>query len=227
MIRTKMNELILASGACVLAGIMTTVHPCPLTTNIASVSLLTGWSARHRNTSLTLFFFISGYLFSYLTIAILLSSGALSIPRISYVLQIMVNYFLGPFLVLIGMLQTDLLNLNRFYKGRILLFIRSRNWSGIHAFPLGSMIALSFCPATAAIFFGILVPLSVDHDQNILFPLLYALGASLPLIAVSALMSQGVSLGKNPTLRKYLPRFSGWILIIIGIILSIQSIYLV
>ncbi len=222
-----MNELILAAGACVLAGIMTTVHPCPLTTNIASVSLLTGWSASRRNTGLTLFFFICGYLFSYLIIAILLSSGVLSIPRISYLLQIMVNYFLGPVLVLIGMLLADLLNLDRFYKGRILLFIHSRNWSGLHAFPLGSLIALSFCPATAAIFFGILVPLSVDHEKNILFPLLYALGASLPLIAISALMSQGVSLSKNPALLKYLPRFSGWILIIIGVILSIQRIYLV
>ncbi|MCH7658874.1 MAG: hypothetical protein IIB05_11230 [Bacteroidetes bacterium] len=222
-----MNELILASGACFLAGIMSTIHPCPLTTNIASVSMLTGWSVRRRNTGLTLFFFICGYLFSYLIIAILLSSGALSVPRISYILQIMVNYFLGPVLVLIGMLLSDLLNLNRLYKGRILSFIRSRNWSGFYAFPFGSMIALSFCPATAAIFFGILVPLSVDHDKNILFPLLYALGASLPLIAISALMNQGFSLRKNPALGKYLPRFSGWILIIIGIFLSIQRIYLV
>jgi cytochrome c biogenesis protein CcdA len=222
-----MNELILASGACVLAGIMTTIHPCPLTTNIASLSLLTGWSARRKNTGLTLFFFICGYLFSFLIIALLLSRGALTIPRISYVFQIIVNYFLGPLLVLIGMLLADLLNLNRLYKGRILLFISSRNWSGIPAFPFGSMIALSFCPATAAIFFGILIPLSVDHEQNILFPILYALGASLPLIAVSALMSQGISLRKNPALRKYLPRFSGWILIIIGIILSIQRIYLI
>jgi cytochrome c-type biogenesis protein len=222
-----MEELILTSGACILAGIMTTIHPCPLTTNIASVSMLTGWSSRRRNTGLTLFFFICGYLFSYLMIAILLSSGALTIPRISYVLQIIVNYFLGPILVLIGMLLADFLNLNRFYKGRILVFIRSRNWSGFYAFPFGSMIALSFCPATAAIFFGILIPLSVDHEKNILFPLLYAVGASLPLIAVSALMSQGVNINKNPVLRKYLPRFSGWILIIIGIILSLQRIYLI
>ena len=91
-----MSEVILASGACVLAGIMTTVHPCPLTTNIASVSLLTGWPARRSNKGLTLFFFICGYLFSYMVIAVLLSSGALSIPRISYALQVLVNYFLGP-----------------------------------------------------------------------------------------------------------------------------------
>lgn len=222
-----MSEIIIASGACVLAGIMTTFHPCPLTTNIASVSMLIGWSARRRNRGLTLFFFICGYLFSYLIIAMLLSSGALSIPRISYVLQIMVKTFLGPVLILIGMLLADMLNLNRLYKGQILTYIRSRNWSGLSAFPFGAMIALSFCPATAAIFFGILVPLSVDHDKTFLFPLLYALGASIPLITISALMNQGVRLSKNPRLVKYLPKFSGWILIIIGIILSVQRIYLV
>lgn len=222
-----MSELILASGACLLAGIMTTVHPCPMTTNIASVSMLIGWSARQRNNGLTLFYFICGYLFSYLIIAMLLSSGALSIPRISYVLQVGFNFFIGPLLVLIGMLLADFMNLNRLYKGKILTNIRSRNWSGLPAFPFGSMIALSFCPATAAIFFGILVPLSVDHDKTFLFPLLYALGASIPLITIAALMHRGVMLRKNTLLVKYLPKISGWILIILGIVLSVQRIYLV
>ena len=222
-----MNEFMMASGACVLAGIMTTFHPCPLTTNIASVSMLIGWSARGRKRALTLFLFILGYLFTYLIIAMLLSSGALSVPSISYLLQVTINYFIGPALVLVGMLLADLMNLNRIYKGRILFYIRSWNWSGFYAFPFGAMIALSFCPATAAIFFGILVPLSVNHDQHILFPLLYALGASIPLITISALMNQGVRLSKNPLLVKYLPKVSGWILIVIGIILSVQRIYLV
>ena len=221
-----MSDIIIASGVCVLAGMMTTFHPCPLTTNIASVSMLIAWSARRRNKGLTLIFFICGYLFSYLLIAMLLSSGALSVPRISYVMQTIVNYFIGPVLVLIGMLLTDLMNLNRFYKGQILTYIRSRNWSGLSAFPFGAMMALSFCPATAAIFFGILVPLSVDHDKTFLFPLLYALGASIPLITISALLNKGVRLSKNPRLTIYLPKISGWILIILGIILSVQRIYL-
>jgi len=217
----------MASGACMLAGIMTTLHPCPLTTNIASVSMLIGWSARGRNRGSALFLFILGYLFTYLIIAMVLSSGALSFPRISYLLQVTINYFMGPALVLFGMLLADLMNLNRTYKGRILLYIRSFNWSGFYAFPFGAIIALSFCPATAAIFFGILVPLSVNHDQRILFPLLYAFGASIPLISISSLMNQGVRLSKNTFLVKYLPKVSGWILILIGIILSIKRIYLV
>ena len=130
-----MNEFMMASRACVLAGIMTTFHPCPLTTNIASVSMLIGWSARGRNRGLTMSLFILGYLFTYLIIAMLLSSGALSVPRISYLLQVTINYFMGPALVLVGMLLADLMNLNRIYKGRILFSIRSWNWSGFYAFP--------------------------------------------------------------------------------------------
>lgn len=206
---------------------MTTFHPCPLTTNIASVSMLIGWSARGRNRSLTLFLFILGYLCTYLVIAMVVSSGVSSVPRISYLLQVTINYFIGPVLVLVGMLLADLLNLNRIYKGRILLYIRSMNWSGFYAFPFGAMIGLSFCPATAAIFFGILIPLAVNHDQQILFPLLYAMGASLSLITISAFMNKGVRLSKNSRVVKYLPRVSGWILILIGIILSVQRIYLV
>jgi cytochrome c biogenesis protein CcdA len=189
--------------------------------------MLIGWSAREKKRGPTLSLFILGYLFTYLIIAVVLSSGALSIPRISYLLQVTINYFMGPALILIGMLLADLMNLNRIYKGRILLYIRSANWTGFYAFPFGAMIALSFCPATAAIFFGILVPLSINYDQHFLFPLLYALGASIPLITISALMNRGVSLSKNTFLVKYLPKISGWILIIIGIILSVQRIYLI
>ncbi len=220
-----MNEFLVVAGSCILAGVLTTFHPCPITTNIASVSMLIGSSSRGRR-GFTLFFFIAGYLCSYLVLAFLLSSGSLSIAAISNILQVMVNYFMGPILVLTGMLMADLLNLNRLYLGRILSHVRTMNWTGISAFPFGLMIALSFCPATASIFFGILVPLSVDYNQRILFPLLYAGGASVSLITISALMIRGVNLSKNSFILKYLPKISGWILILIGIILSVQRIYL-
>jgi len=188
--------------------------------------MLIGSSSRGRRRGFTLFYFIAGYLCSYLILAILLSSGSLSIPRISNILQVLVNYFMGPILILTGMLMADLLNLNRLYRGRILSHMRSMNWTGISAFPFGLLIALSFCPATASMFFGILVPLSVDYDQRILFPLLYAAGASVSLITISALMIRGIHLTKNSFIVKYLPTISGWMLILIGIILSVLRIYL-
>jgi cytochrome c-type biogenesis protein len=221
-----MNEFIVAAGGCLLAGVMTTLHPCPVTTNMASISLLIGWTTKGRRRGLTLFSFVTGYLLSYLLLAILLSSGSISIPRISNLLQVLVHLFMGPSLILIGMLLADLLNLNRLYHGRILSRIRSENWSGISAFPFGFIVALSFCPATAVIFFGILVPLAVDHHQRILFPVIYAVGASAPLITISALMIRGVHLSRNSFLIRNLPTISGWILIGVGVVLTIQRIYL-
>ena len=221
-----MTEFLIASVSCFVAGILTTFHPCPVTTNVAAVTMLTGWSATGGRRRLTLAFFILGYMTSYLVLAILLSSGALLAPRINYFMQVLTNLFMGPAFILFGMLLADLLNLNRLYKGRILSGIRSMDWSGFSAFPFGIMIALSFCPATAAIFFGILLPMAVDHDQRILFPLFYAIGASVPLITVGALVSRGINLTGNRFLKKYLPRISGWILIITGIFLSIQRIYI-
>lgn len=61
----------------------------------------------------------------------------------------------------------------------------------------------------------------------ILFPLIYALGASLPIIAVSVLLSQGVVLSARVKWIKILPVITGWILIIIGIYISIKKIYIV
>lgn len=218
-----MNGTLLAAGSCFLAGMLTTIHPCPLTTNIASVSMLTGWSARVGHRRLTLLFFILGYLVSFTGIAIVLSSGVISMPGISYLLQVGLKAFLGPVLIIVGMLLADLLNLNRYFRGRILSTIKSENWSGISAFPFGAMVALSFCPATAAIFFGVLVPLSVEYNRIYLFPVLYASGASIPLVLVSVLVRRSINLGRNPLLRTYIPRVSGWVLIILGIVISVKS----
>lgn len=221
-----MIDFYLAIGSCFLAGVITTLHPCPLTTNVASVTLLSGWSVKHNNTGLTIFFFILGYIFSYLFLSIIISSGFLSIPTISLGLHKSIYLFLGPFLILAGMIINDIIRLQGLYKGRILSRLQNKNWTGFMAFPFGSFIALSFCPATAAVFFGLLIPLSVKYEQMFLFPSIYAFGASIPLILVSVLISKGSTLNKKFTWKTKVQKIAGWFLIILGIYISIQRIYL-
>jgi cytochrome c biogenesis protein CcdA len=105
-------------------------------------------------------------------------------------------------------------------------YLQSKKWTGIEVFPFGVIVALSFCPATASIFFGLLVPLAVKYEQMILFPLIYSLGAALPIIAISVLISRGTVLSAKIKWINVLPVISGWILIIIGIYISIRKIYL-
>jgi cytochrome c biogenesis protein CcdA len=124
------------------------------------------------------------------------------------------------------MLIADLLNLNRLYKGSLLRWIEGRKWGGLYTFPMGILIGLSFCPATAAIFFGILIPLAIRQEQPILYPVLYAAGAGIPLIVISWILYRGSHLVLPERWQKQIPQFTGWLMILIGIYLTIEQIYL-
>jgi cytochrome c-type biogenesis protein len=222
-----MNDFILACGSCLAAGIMTTLHPCPVSTNIASVSFLSGLTSNKNKSRSVIAFFVIGYLISYLSLGIIISSGLLSIPSLSLKLQGGISVFMGPILIILGMILSDILKLQKFYRGRPVKYLQSRKWGATGSLLFGIIVALSFCPATAAIFFGLLVPQAIRYNQMILFPVIYAFGAALPVFIISALIAKGVIISNHVKWIRILPVISGWILIIIGIYLSIRRIYLV
>ena len=221
-----MNNLIIAAGGCFLLGIMTTLHPCPLATNIAAISMLVGWSKKSRKALMISLLFIAGYVGTFVSLSIILGSGILTVPAAAGFLHQTVPLFIGPLLIITGMLFADLLNANRLYQGFILRQMQSKHWTGFHAFPMGVLLALSFCPATAAIFFGLLIPMALKQERIILFPLLYSAGASFPLIVMSLLINQGSRITLNESWKKKIPLIAGWILILTGIFISIRQIYM-
>ncbi len=172
------------------------------------------------------FLFVSGYLMAFILLSVMLGSGIYAVPEAGSALQAYVPLFIGPILIIAGMLHADIISINRHHIDRVLARISGDRWQGIHALPLGFLMALSFCPATAAIFFGMLVPLALQHGQIILFPLVYALGAALPLIGISFSIVQGVKLSTNNLWQRRLPILAGWVLIISGIYLAFQNIYM-
>jgi cytochrome c-type biogenesis protein len=221
-----MSDFILAISSCFMAGFLTTAHPCPLATNLAAISLLGGMAAeRGKLISITLFF-ICGYLLSFLLLSVTLSSGVLSIPALSNLLRNYISLLIGPLLIFAGMLQAKLLNTSGFHNKVITKYIRADRSPGIRALPIGFVIALSFCPATAAIFFGLLIPMVIEYDQVILFPAIYAVGASIPIIIAGLLASGRYFTGRVNRWRKVFPLIAGWALIVIGIYISIQRIFL-
>lgn len=221
-----MSDFLLACGSCFLAGVFTTIHPCPMTTNIASASFLSGMTANRNRNGQVVFLFVCGYLITYIILGIIISSGVLSIPSLSQKLQGSINLLLGPVLIFIGMLMADLFSLQKLYKGRVITFLQTRKWKVSGALPFGILVSLSFCPATAGIFFGILIPLAIKYEKMVFFPLIYAIGASLPVVAVSILIMKGILISKQTRWIRILPVISGWVLIAIGIYLSFKRIYL-
>ncbi|MBN1158977.1 MAG: sulfite exporter TauE/SafE family protein [Bacteroidales bacterium] len=222
-----MNDFVIAAGTCIVTGIITTINPCPLTTTIASIGFLSGYSQKTRHMTMVVLLFLLGFLTSYFVLAILLSSGLIAIPEVSRGLQQSFSLIIGPLLIIVGMFQAKLIKIRfKVHTGKAMTWIIKRKWSGLEAFPMGALIALGFCPTTAAIFFGVLIPLAIRHGQPLLFPLLYALGAVLPLAIISYLIVAGVKTGGNKNWQRLLPVISGWIMILAGIYLAVQRLWL-
>ena len=87
-------------------------------------------------------------------------------------------------------------------------------------FILGMVLAFSFCPATAGLFFGVLIPLAAVHAHPVLYAFAYAVGYGLPLLAVAACLAAGARLSAVQRCAASLAELCGWGLIAVGIWLT-------
>lgn len=204
-------------------GILTSISPCPLATNIAAVSYISKRMSRTGLVFLSGIIYTFGRMLTYLILGILLVASLISVPELAYILQKHINQFLGPLLVITGIFLLGIIPLS-FHGGGISEHMQKRveRYGIWGAGLLGFIFALSFCPVSAAIFFGSLIPLAVKHDSGIMMPLLYGLGTALPVFAFSLILAFGARhLGKvfNHLSRFELwaRRFTAFIFILVGV----------
>ena len=187
-----MGTLLLGAGTALWLGILTAISPCPLATNIAAVSYIGKHVGSARQVLLSGLFYASGRTAAYLSLGVLLVAGILSIPEASNFLQKYMNRLLGPILILAGMFLLELLRLNlpglRLSEKVPQRLARSGYWG---AGLLGVVFALSFCPVSAALFFGSLIPLSVKYGSSVFLPSLYGIGTALPVLFFAFLLGFG------------------------------------
>lgn len=173
-------------------GILTSISPCPLATNVVAISYIGKRVDRTRLVLASGLLYVAGRMLTYLALGIVLVAGLLSIPDLSRFLQRQINVVLGPVLILTGIV---LLGVIRFSTGGTGIGERMKarvdRFGVWGAALLGVLFALSFCPVSAALFFGSLTPLAVKHDSRFLFPLLYGLGTGLPVIAFAFVIAFG------------------------------------
>lgn len=222
-----MSEMIVSAFGCVALGLMTTIHPCPLATNIAAISMLSGVSSRRKKQLAVIALFIAGYLLAFIGLAVVVYAGIMAVPKLSLFLQRIISAFFGPLLILVGMVLAGIIDLNRFYK---VIPLNKNFWltkgSVLSSFLLGALLAMTFCPATASVFFGVMLPLSIKHGQPFLFPVLFAAGALLPIVALSVLIYHGAIHKFKRSFTGKVSVYAGWVMVIIGIYISIGQLYL-
>jgi cytochrome c biogenesis protein CcdA len=131
-------------------------------------------------------------------LAVLLVKGFLSVAATANWLQEYMNILLGPLLIIVGMFLLELLNLNlpRFGAG-IDIAETAKKKGSAGTVLLGAMFALSFCPVSAALYFGTLLPLAVKNESWLFLPFVYGIGTALPVVFFGTAVATGAGyLGK-------------------------------
>jgi len=226
-----MNEYALALASAFWFGVLTSVSPCPLAANITAISFVGHRTESPAGVLLAGVLYTFGRAVVYVAIAAMLVSSLLSAPAVSLALQTWMNRLLGPILILVGMVMLGLLRIQ--VRGRGVgeqVQKRVERWGIVGAVALGALFALSFCPISAALFFGSLLPLAIQHESRIALPLLYGLGTSIPVVAFAVVMAFGARwlgrlFNRVTQIERWMRIATGVVFIGVGIYMSLVYVY--
>jgi cytochrome c biogenesis protein CcdA len=247
-----MVTYLLYALAALYLGVLTSISPCPLATNIAAISYI---GRKVENPRLVInagLLYTLGRCVLYLGLAGLLTTTALSIPAVSVFLQKYMHLVLGPVFLLLGMFLVGLITVS---GGGTMMSDRMQKrvdamgvWG---ALLLGILFAVSFCPTSAAWFFGLLaltmgseagaitavlakigiaLPTASIPGGAILLPLIYGVGTALPVIVVAFLLAYSAqSVGKTYNVLSKIEWWArmatGWLFILVGAYFALAYVF--
>jgi len=187
-----MDALWLAAGSALWLGILTSISPCPLATNIAAISYVGGRIGSGRAVVLSGALYTVGRSLVYMVLGAIAVWSLMSVVSVSSFLQGMFPRLLGPVLIALGLLLLGVFELKLPALGVSDKLKRRVDRAGVWgAGILGLIFALAFCPVSAGLFFGGLVPLAVELSSPLLLPLVYGIGTALPVVAFAGLLAAG------------------------------------
>ena len=243
--------LLYVVGALYL-GVLTSISPCPLATNIAAISYIGRKVEDPRLVIHAGLLYTLGRCLLYLGLAALLTNTALSIPAVSLFLQKYMHLVLGPIFLLLGMFLVGLITVT---SGGTMItegMQKRVDAMGIWgALVLGILFAVSFCPTSAAWFFGlvalimgseagaattVLAKIGINLPEaslpagTIVLPLIYGIGTALPVLVVAFLLAYSAqAVGKTYNVLSrvewWARMITGWLFIVIGIFFSLRYVF--
>jgi len=171
-------------------GLMTAISPCPLATNITATAFISKNISSKRKVLVSGILYSLGRAFSYTTIGLVLYFGA-SKFHVARLFQQNGEKLLGPLLIVIGLIMLNVIQLNILGKSNFQerLSERFKDQGLLGSFLLGVVFALAFCPYSGALYFGMLIPLTISSVSGLYLPVVFALGTGLPVILFTYLLT--------------------------------------
>lgn len=219
--------------AAFFIGLMMAISPCPMATNVTAIAYVSRKIGDSRYTILVGLFYSLGRIFAYVAIAALIVLCGLNVQSIALFLQKYGDLLLGPILLICGILMLEIIPLSlglehsglQKFKDQMGQKLSDQGLVG--SFFLGILFALSFCPFSAVLFFGMLVPLALSTQDPIGVPLAFGFATGLPVILFSVLLVTGVKrcsnvLGKVQAVEVWFRRTVAIVFILVGLTFTVR-----
>lgn len=247
-----MTAYLLYIGAALYLGVLTSISPCPLATNIAAISYVGRKVGNSRAILGAGFLYTLGRCLLYLGLAVLLASTAMSIPAVSLFLQKYTHLALGLIFLILGMFLVGLITTNlggaTMSEGMQKRVDAMGVWGALF---MGVLFAVSFCPTSAAWFFGLLalvmgseagaittvlakvgiaLPEASLPGGTVVLPLIYGIGTALPVLLVAFLLAYSAqSVGKTYNVLSkvewWARQVTGWLFVLLGVHFSLRYVF--
>jgi cytochrome c-type biogenesis protein len=218
-----MTEIFIGFVSALWLGILTSISPCPLASNVAAISFLSKKITHPALVFISGLAYTLGRMVSYAILGWIITSALLSVPQVAQFLQKYMGKALGPLLIITGLILLEIITIR--LPG---LSLSQKHHTKLAesgapgAFLLGFIFALAFCPISAALYFGSLIPLAINSKSGIILPFIYGIGTGLPVLVFAVAIALGVTslshwFSKITRLEYYTRKITGVVFILVGL----------
>lgn len=210
-----------------ILGIIVATHPCILATNITAIGYIGKDVTNQKMVFRKGLLYTLGRTLAYSLLGIclifILRTGS-EIFAISKFFSRNGQYFLPPIFIIFGLIilwghrftfHTKHTNAEKGEK----LTTRG-NWG---ALLLGLLFAMAFCPTSAFLYFGMLIPMSATTQGGYFLPLVFAISSAIPVILIAWLLA--FSIEKIGNFYNNIKKFEKIFRIIVGVLFIAIGIY--
>ena len=222
------NDLAQNKEAPILAafalGLLTAIAPCPLATNVTATAYIAKTITDKKKVLLSGLLYTFGRVFSYTLIGAIIYFGA-SKFQVAKLFQGNGEKYIGFVLIIIGLIMLDVIKLN-FIKGGNFTNKLSEKFKTkglLGSFLLGALFALAFCPYSGALFFAMLIPMTLSADAGLALPVVFSFGTGLPVILLAFVIA--FSLEKLGTYFKAITKVEKVMRFVAGLVFILTGFY--
>jgi sulfite exporter TauE/SafE len=208
-----------------ILGLMTSISPCPLATNITAIGFISKDIVNQRKVFVNGLVYTLGRAISYTAIGLLFFFGASQFEFAGF-FQEWGEKILGPLLIIIGLFMLGILKFKIPGIGSLTEKMENKSNGGFWGvLLLGVVFALAFCPYSGVLYFGMLMPMTISSASGLYLPLFFAIATGIPVIIFAWLIAFSVSSIGN--VYNKLKTFELWFRRIVAVLFIVVGAYYV